>query len=112
MDKKCELANKNCIPCKGGTPPLKGKELASLFAQLNDGWQVVKEHQLEKTYPFPDFKSALAFTNKVGAVAEEQGHHPDIHLSYGKVKIELWTHKIDGLSESDFILAAKCDDFS
>lgn len=105
-----KLSKKNCLPCKGDTPPLKGDQLASFYVQLKKGWQVIDEHHLEKTYPFPDFRSALSFTNKVGELAEREGHHPDIYLSYGKVKISLWTHKINGLSESDFILAAKCDE--
>lgn len=87
---------------------MKGKQLQSYQSQL-PGWKVVQEHHLEKSFTFPDFKSALAFTNKVGHLAEQQGHHPDIHLAWGKVTITLWTHKIDGLSESDFILAAKMD---
>lgn len=109
MDSSCELSKKSCMPCKGGTPPLKGRELSSLFIQLSKGWQMVNEHHLEKSYVFPDFKQALLFTNQVGDLAEKERHHPDIHLSYGKVKIILWTHKIDGLSESDFILASKID---
>ena len=109
MTSKNELSKKSCIPCTQGTPPLKGEKLTQLYTQLQPGWTVVGEHHLEKEYLFPNFKSALAYTNKVGALAEQEGHHPDIHLSYGKVKIILWTHKIDGLSESDFILAAKCD---
>ncbi len=103
-----ELASKTCLPCRGGVPPLKGEEITKLLAQL-DGWNVVQEHHLEKSYHFPDFRSALEFTNKVGQLAEEQGHHPDIYLAWGKVQIQIWTHKIDGLTESDFILAAKID---
>lgn len=110
MKPTCELVKKNCVPCRGDVPLLKGKELSSLYEQLNKGWQVIDEHHLEKSYGFPDFKSALLFTNQVGDIAEQEGHHPDIHLSYGKVKLIIWTHKIDGLSESDFILAAKCDE--
>ena len=105
----CDLSKKSCVPCKGGVPPLKGEALAALQKQLGNGWRVVNEHHLEKEYPFPDFAKALAFTNQVGEIAEQKGHHPDLLLSYGKVKIQLWTHKIDGLTESDFILAAKCD---
>ncbi len=103
------LAEKECVPCKGGVPPLKGKDLSRLANQLAGRWQVVEEHHLEKEYKFKDFREALAFTNKVGALAEAQGHHPDIFLAWGKVKLTVWTHKIDGLTESDFVLAAKAD---
>lgn len=103
-----DLAKKNCVPCKGGVPPLKGDAIKSMLAHL-DGWEVVEEHHLRKTYKFKDFVQALAFVNRVGAVAEEQGHHPDIHLTWGSVRLEIWTHKINGLTESDFIFAAKSD---
>ena len=103
------LANKECIPCKGGVPPLKGPELTGLLDELGGGWQVAAEHHLEKEYCFRDFRAALAFTNRVGEVAEAQGHHPDVHLSWGKVKLVIWTHKIGGLTESDFVFAAKAD---
>ncbi|MGK5594685.1 MAG: 4a-hydroxytetrahydrobiopterin dehydratase [Parachlamydiaceae bacterium] len=112
MDLNCKLSSKTCIPCSGGIPPLKGQQLSELQDQLSNGWQIVEEHHLEKEYFFSDFREALAFTNQVGALAEKEGHHPDIFLAYGKVKIQLWTHKIDGLSESDFILAAKCDEIT
>ncbi len=110
MHTSCTLTQKSCVPCRGGVPPLKGQKITELFSQLKEGWQVIKEHHLEKSYLFPDFNNALLFTLKVGNLAEYEGHHPDIHLSYGKVTLSIWTHKIDGLSESDFILAAKCDD--
>jgi 4a-hydroxytetrahydrobiopterin dehydratase len=103
------LAEKDCVPCKGGVPPLKGNDLAKLRSELKQDWQVVKEHHLEREFKFKDFKEALGFTNKVGELAEQQGHHPDIALSWGKVKVTIWTHKIDGLTESDFVLAAKVD---
>lgn len=103
-----ELAAKTCVPCRGGVPPLKGKELDGLQRQL-PGWEVVDEHHLERTFGFPDFRAALVFTNRVGELAEEQGHHPDIYLAWGKVGVKIWTHKIDGLTESDFVLAAKID---
>jgi 4a-hydroxytetrahydrobiopterin dehydratase len=102
------LATKTCVPCRGGVPPLKGEELASLQKQV-DGWNVVEEHQVTKTFTFPNFREALKFVNQVGELAEEQGHHPDIFLAWGKVEITTWTHKIDGLTESDFILGAKID---
>ena len=103
-----ELASKTCVPCRGGVPPLQGTELGALLKQV-DHWNVVEEHHITKVFPFPDFQKALDFVNKVGAVAEEQGHHPDIYLAWGKAEIKIWTHKIDGLTESDFILAAKID---
>jgi 4a-hydroxytetrahydrobiopterin dehydratase len=106
---ECELAKKKCVACQGGVPPLKGKQIAVLQAQLEPGWKVVSEHHLEKEYKFNNFVEALEFSNKVGALAEEEQHHPDIHISFNKVKLILWTHKIDGLTESDFILAAKAD---
>ncbi len=103
------LSEKECIPCKGGIPPLKGNELATLAEELNGGWQVMNEHHLEKEYKFKDFRDALAFVNKVGELAEAQGHHPDIYLAWGKARLTIWTHKIDGLTESDFVFAAKAD---
>lgn len=103
-----DLASKQCVPCRGGVPPLKGAELQAVAAQVQD-WQVVNEHHITKSFKFPDFVSALAFVNKVGALAEEQGHHPDIFLAWGRADVTIWTHKIDGLTESDFILAAKID---
>ena len=103
-----DLASQTCVPCRGGVPPLKGAALEPLGAQV-PGWKIVNEHHLEKTYTFPDFAQALAYVNKVGAMAEEQGHHPDLLLAWGKVVVTTWTHKIDGLTESDFVLAAKCD---
>ena len=102
------LADKQCVPCRGGVPPLKGKKLEQLQSNVPD-WTVTGEHHLQREFRFPDFKQALDFVNRVGAVAEEQGHHPDIVLAWGKAGITLWTHKIDGLTESDFIMAAKID---
>ena len=104
-----ELANKECIPCKGGVPPLAGAELEALQAQLGGDWRVVDGHHLEKTYTFPNFADALAFVNRVGELAERVNHHPDLYLAWGKVKVTIWTHKIDGLSEADFVFAAKAD---
>jgi 4a-hydroxytetrahydrobiopterin dehydratase len=102
------LAEKDCIPCRGDTPALPTVEIDRLLTELR-GWQVIRGHHLTKEYTFDDFAQALAFTNQVGAIAEEQGHHPDIHLAWGRVRLEIWTHAIDGLTESDFILAAKVD---
>jgi 4a-hydroxytetrahydrobiopterin dehydratase len=103
------LAEKQCVPCRGVVLPLKGEVVASLAGELDSGWQVIAEHQLQKEYLFTNFREALAFTNKVGELAEAQGHHPDIYLAWGKVKLTIWTHKINGLTESDFVLAAKAD---
>lgn len=104
-----DLADKSCVPCRGGVPPLAGEELARLQAELGADWRVRDGHQLEKEYRFPDFRAALAFVNAVGEVAEAQGHHPDLHLAWGRVGVQIWTHAIDGLTESDFVLAAKID---
>ena len=104
-----ELANRQCVPCKGGVPALKGSDLLNLLKKLDHHWQVIDEHHLEKEYRFQNFRDALAFTVKVGELAEVQNHHPDLYLAWGKVKLTVWTHKIDGLTESDFIFAAKAE---
>ena len=103
-----KLADKKCVPCRGGVPALRGVALEKLHKSVPQ-WSIVKEHHLKREYKFPDFAKALEFVNRVGALAEEQGHHPDILLAWGKAEITLWTHKIDGLTESDFIMAAKID---
>jgi 4a-hydroxytetrahydrobiopterin dehydratase len=103
-----ELAARQCVPCKGGEAPLKGDALAAL-SEMVPGWQVLEEHHLARDYKFADFAEALDFVNRVGELAEKAGHHPWIHFTWGKVRIEIWTHKVDGLSESDFILAARID---
>lgn len=102
------LASKECVPCRGGILPLTAQEILPLSAEL-EGWQVTDSHHLSKTKEFPDFVTALQWVNRIGVIAEAQNHHPDIHLSWGQVRIEIWTHKVDGLTESDFILAAKID---
>jgi 4a-hydroxytetrahydrobiopterin dehydratase len=104
-----QLAQKECVPCKGGVPPLGGAELDALRAQLDSGWKVVESHHLEREYAFNTYGESVEFANKVAALAEEQNHHPDILLTYGKVKVTVWTHKIDGLTLSDFVFAAKVD---
>ena len=103
-----ELASRNCVPCRGGTPPLVGKELEALVKEVPE-WKVVEGHHITRAFKFKNFVDALAFVNKVGALAEQQGHHPDIFLAWGKAEVTTWTHSINGLSESDFILAAKID---
>ena len=102
------LSSRHCVPCHGGVPRLLGEEIAPLLNQL-DGWNVVEEHHLLKDFKFTNFADALAFVNRVGAVAEREGHHPDISFGWGYAQIKIYTHAIDGLSESDFILAAKID---
>ena len=104
-----ELASRQCVPCRGGVPPVKGDELKALQSKLGGDWTVVDEHHLEKAYTFEDFRQALDFTVRVGEMAEEQDHHPDILLTWGCVTVTIWTHKIDGLTESDFVFAAKSD---
>ncbi len=104
------LATESCVPCRGGETPLTGEALSKLTAELGEGWRVIDAHHLEKQFDFPDFASALALTNRIGAIAEEQGHHPDLHLAWGKVRVTLWTHAIDGLTRSDFVLAAKIEE--
>ena len=103
-----DLADKTCVPCRGDVPPLRGKELEELERQLPD-WEVVEGHHLRREFRFRNFREALDFVNRVGELAEEQGHHPDIGLGWGRAAITVFTHKIDGLTESDFVLAAKVD---
>ena len=102
------LASRDCVPCRGGVPPLQGTEIQKLLEELN-GWEVVEDHHLRKLFQFKDFREALEWVNRVGELAEAQGHHPDISFGWGRAEIHIWTHKIDGLTESDFILAAKID---
>ena len=104
-----DLASMDCVPCRGGVPPLDHDEIASYLSDLGGEWHVVDDHHLEKEYRFEDFKQALAFTNRVGELAEDVGHHPDVFLAWGKVRLTVWTHKIDGLNEADFVFAAKAD---
>ena len=104
-----DLAERHCKPCKGNVPPMKGEDLAAYRKQLGEGWDVIGEHHLEKEFKRKDWREAVALTNKIAELADQEDHHPDVVLSYGKVKVTLWTHKINGLSENDFILAAKID---
>ena len=103
-----DLATRHCVPCHGGVPRLRGDEIKPFLGQL-PGWEVVGEHHLTKGYKFPNFRDALRFVNRVGEVAEREGHHPDITFGWGYARVKIYTHAIDGLSESDFILAAKID---
>lgn len=104
-----ELAKKSCVPCRGGVPPLPETEARRLLGQL-EGWTLNAAGHLEKSYSFSGFRPALDLVVKVGELAEEQGHHPDIYLAWGKARFEVWTHKINGLTESDFIFCAKVDE--
>ncbi len=106
-----ELAKKKCEACEGGVSALTPSQIGEMLGQLK-GWSVIDNHHLQKELEFPDFVSALSFVNKLGEIAEDEGHHPNISLTYGKVGIEIWTHSIDGLTENDFILAAKVDELS
>ena len=103
------LADNECVPCRGGVPPVEPAKAQELLGQLEQGWTFNAQGHLEREYAFKNFSEALDFVNKVGAIAEEQGHHPDLHLAWGKCKVEIWTHKIQGLTESDFFFAAKAD---
>jgi len=104
-----DLATKSCVPCRGDIPPLSEDERKRLLGLLEQDWEIVTGHHLRHEFQFPDFVAALAFTNAIGEIAEAEGHHPDILLTWGRVTVEIWTHKIDGLTESDFILAAKIE---
>ena len=102
------LSSRHCVPCHGGVPRLTGEEIAPLLSQLR-GWDAIEEHHLAKEYKFPNFADALAFVNRVGRIAEAEGHHPDIAFGWGYATVSLYTHKIKGLHENDFIMAAKLD---
>ena len=104
-----ELTNKKCTPCQGGAAPLKGNEIKLLLNKIGKEWKPIEEHHLEKEFKFSNFIEALDFTNKIGKIAEKEGHHPDIYLTWGKVKVIIYTHKINGLHINDFILASKID---
>jgi 4a-hydroxytetrahydrobiopterin dehydratase len=104
-----DLASMECVPCRGGVPPLSREEIEPYLADLGNDWHVVEDHHLEKEYRFKNFREALAFTNRVGELAEDVGHHPDIELAWGRVKLTIYTHKIGGLHEADFVFAAKAD---
>lgn len=103
------LATKKCVPCEGGTPPMGPMEARKLMAELNPAWRLVADHELRREFPFPDFKSAVAFANRIAELADAEGHHPILTISWGLLVVELWTHAIDGLSENDFIMATKID---
>jgi len=103
------INKKTCVPCQGGIPPLNKNQISSLVKELDSNWEVIDLKELRKEYIFGKYTDAISFVNNVAALAEEEGHHPFIHINYKKVIIILFTHKIDGLHENDFILASKCD---
>ena len=105
-----QLADRECVACTTDDDPLTGRALTDLYEEIDgDVWEIVDEHHLDGVYEFEDFRDALEFTKEVGELAEAEWHHPDIHLSWGEVEIEMWTHKIDGLYDTDFIMAARMD---
>lgn len=106
-----KLAEKQCVPCREGARPLGPDAISKLLPEL-DGWQVVDDRRLTKTYRLPDFKQALALVDRIGAMADQQNHHPEVSLSWGKVSVDIWTHKVNGLTESDFVFAARCDELA
>ncbi len=103
------LARETCEPCHGGTPRLTPDQIAALQRQISDDWHVIDGHHLRRELRFPDFRRALACVNRIGAIAEQQGHHPDIELGWGKAAVTIWTHAVDGLTRADFVLAARVD---
>jgi 4a-hydroxytetrahydrobiopterin dehydratase len=104
-----ELSKKKCVPCEGGVPPLEADKINELKQQVNSDWQVLENKKIKRSFSFVNFKQTMDMVNKIADIAEAEGHHPDMYVSYGKVEVELWTHAINGLSENDFILAAKID---
>ena len=102
-----DLADKRCLACEGGQPPITEEQISELLPGLSQDWRVIDNHHLQREWGFPDFASALVFVNLAGGICEDEGHHADFEVGWGRVKAEIWTHKIDGLTESDFVLAAK-----
>ncbi|MEZ4487177.1 MAG: 4a-hydroxytetrahydrobiopterin dehydratase [Cyanobacteriota/Melainabacteria group bacterium] len=105
------LAKKGCKPCRGDSPVLAPKEIDALLKEV-DGWSSFNAERIEKSYSFPDFMGAMELANKIALIAEQEGHHPDLHIRWGELRVEIWTHAVNGLTENDFILAAKIDDLS
>lgn len=101
------LADQHCVPCRGGVPPLPEARASELLAELGAGWTIDASGHLFRSYEFSNFAQALAFANRVGEIAEREQHHPDLYVAWGRCDVEIWTHKIDGLTDSDFVLAAK-----
>ncbi len=104
-----ELSKKKCMPCEGGTDKLTREQADKFYSELDKDWQIIDYNKIKRSFHFVNFVHTMEFVNKVADIAEEEGHHPDLHVSYGKCEVELWTHAIEGLSENDFIVAAKID---
>lgn len=104
-----DLSKKKCIPCEGGIPPLDRARVAEYQKHIQPEWRLTSDSKISREYSFKDYRNTIGFVNRVADLAEEEGHHPVMHVYYSKVVIELWTHAIGGLSENDFILAAKID---
>ncbi len=104
-----DLFNKSCIPCQGYTPPLSLDQATRLLTKLGNNWSLNEAGYLNKTYSFPDFMTAMTFANQIARLSEKEGHHPDLNIGWGYCSVTIWTHKIKGLTESDFILAAKIE---
>jgi 4a-hydroxytetrahydrobiopterin dehydratase len=106
------LRQKKCVPCEIGTPPMPAAEAEKLLTEIYGDWKIMDGKKLKRNFRFDDFVQAMAFVNRVAGIAEREGHHPDIHLFYNKLTLEFWTHASGGLTENDFILAAKLDELS
>ncbi len=104
-----ELNEKKCVPCEGGIPKLTREQVDTYYKELNKDWEIIRDSKIKRIFHFVNFVQTMDFVNRLAEIAEEEGHHPDLHISYGKCVVELWTHAINGLSENDFIVAAKID---
>lgn len=109
---KTNMQESSCKPCSEAILPVTGDDLQALTSRISSKWRVIDEHHIENDYTFKDFRTALDFANRVGGIAEELNHHPDLHVSWGKVRVTSWTHKVNGLTESDFVLANRIDKLS
>ncbi|HEX9503372.1 MAG TPA: 4a-hydroxytetrahydrobiopterin dehydratase [Patescibacteria group bacterium] len=104
-----KLSEKKCVPCEGGMPPFTKSEIKKYLPKLSKGWKVIDDLKLQKSFKFKNFVETMGFVNQVALIASAEDHHPDMYVSYSVVSVELWTHAVNGLSENDFILAAKID---
>ena len=104
-----DLSTKKCVPCEGGILPLNETEISEYKKQISESWIVIENNKLSKEFFFVSYRHTIDFVIKVASIAEEEGHHPVLHIYFGRAVVDLWTHSISGLSENDFILAAKID---